>query len=66
MRDETERPEAVKAGTVKIVGSNYQQIIEGVSCLLDDKNHYQSMSRAHNPYGDGLACNNIIDVLRKI
>ena len=66
MRDETERPEAVEAGTVKIVGSNCQQIIEGVSCLLDDKNHYQSMSRAHNPYGDGSACNNIIDVLRKI
>jgi UDP-N-acetylglucosamine 2-epimerase (non-hydrolysing) len=66
MRDVTERPEAVKAGTVEIVGSNYQQIINGVSRLLDDKKHYQKMSRAHNPYGDGLACKRIVDVLRTI
>lgn len=66
MRDVTERPEAVKAGTVKIVGSNSQRIIEGLSLLLDNKKHYQKMSRAHNPYGDGLASKRIVDVLRSI
>jgi UDP-N-acetylglucosamine 2-epimerase (non-hydrolysing) len=66
MRETTERPEAVDAGTVKIVGSNKQRIIEGVSRLLNDKKHYQMMSRAHNPYGDGLACQRIVDVLRTI
>jgi len=63
MRDVTERPEAIEAGTVEIVGSNHQRIIEGVSHLLDDKQHYQKMSYAHNPYGDGLACKRIVDVL---
>ena len=66
MRDVTERPEAVEAGTVEIVGSNHQRIVKGVSRLLDDKKHYQTMSRAHNPYGDGLACKRIVDVLRTI
>ena len=66
MRNVTERPEAVKAGTVKIVGSNSQRIIEGLSLLLDNKKHYQKMSRAHNPYGDGLASKRIVDVLRSI
>lgn len=66
MRDVTERPEAVKAGTVKIVGSNSLRIIENLSLLLDDKKYYQKMSRAHNPYGDGLACQRIVDVLRSI
>ena len=66
MRDVTERPEAVEAGTVEIVGSNHQRIVQGVSRLLDDKKHYQTMSRAHNPYGDGLACKRIVDVLRTI
>jgi UDP-N-acetylglucosamine 2-epimerase (non-hydrolysing) len=66
MRDVTERPEAVKAGTVKIVGSNSFRIIENLSLLLDDKKYYQKMSRAHNPYGDGLACQRIVDVLRSI
>ena len=66
MRDTTERPEAVKAGTVEIVGSNCQKIIDGVSKLLDDKKHYQKMSRAHNPYGDGFAASRIVDVLRTI
>jgi UDP-N-acetylglucosamine 2-epimerase (non-hydrolysing) len=63
MRDITERPEAVEAGTVEIVGSNYQRIIDGVSRLLNDKQQYQKMSQAHNPYGDGLACKRIVDVL---
>jgi UDP-N-acetylglucosamine 2-epimerase (non-hydrolysing) len=66
MREVTERPEAVKAGTVKLVGSSNQSIISGVSRLLDDKKYYQIMSRAHNPYGDGLACKRIVDVLRLI
>jgi len=66
MRDTTERPEAVKAGTVEIVGSNCQKIIDGVSKLLDNKKHYQKMSHAHNPYGDGFAASRIVDVLRTI
>ena len=66
MRDFTERPEAVEAGTVKIVGSNFQRIIDEVSLLLDDDKRYQSMAYAHNPYGDGFACKLIVDVLRTI
>lgn len=66
MRDVTERPEGVDTGTVELVGSNYQKIIQGVSRLLENKKHYQKMSRAHNPYGDGLACRRIVDVLSKI
>lgn len=66
LRENTERPEAVEAGTVEVVGSNKKQIIEGVSRLLDNKKYYKNMSRAHNPYGDGLACNRIVDVLRSI
>ena len=66
MRETTERPEAVKAGTVEIVGSNKKKIVKGVSRLLNNKKHYQKMSRAHNPYGDGLACKRIVDVLQKI
>lgn len=66
MRETTERPEAVDAGTVEIVGSNHQKIIERVSHLLNDNKYYQKMSRAHNPYGDGLACKRIVDVLRTI
>ncbi len=59
MRDTTERPEAVEAGTVKLVGTDYDTIVEEVSRLLDDKNSYDSMSRAVNPYGDGFACERI-------
>jgi UDP-N-acetylglucosamine 2-epimerase (non-hydrolysing) len=66
MRDTTERPEAINAGTVEMVGSNYQKIIDSVSRLLDDKKYYQKMSRAYNPYGDGLAASRIVDVLRTI
>jgi len=66
MRDVTERPEGVQSGTVELVGSNYQNIIQGVSRLLDDKKYYQKMSRSHNPYGDGLGCKRIVDVLSTI
>lgn len=61
MRDTTERPEAVTAGTVKLVGANTVKIIQSVSLLLDDRDEYRSMSIAHNPYGDGHASQRIID-----
>lgn len=64
MRDTTERPEALSAGTVKLVGTNYDIIISEVSALLDDKEHYDTMSKAVNPYGDGLACSRIVETLK--
>lgn len=64
MRDVTERPEAVDAGTVELVGADKDRIIQGVSRLLEDEAHYTAMSRAHNPYGDGKACERIVQVLR--
>lgn len=66
MRDTTERPEAVEAGTVKLVGTDTQVIISEVTKLLTDKAYYDSMSFAHNPYGDGKACQRITEVIRKI
>ncbi len=66
MRDVTERPEAVNAGTVELVGANKDRIVAGVSRLLVDSVHYSNMSRAHNPYGDGQASRRILDVLRNI
>jgi UDP-N-acetylglucosamine 2-epimerase (non-hydrolysing) len=65
MRDTTERPEAVDAGTVKLVGTDQAKIVAEVSKLLTDKAYYDSMSFAHNPYGDGKACQRIIDAIRK-
>ena len=65
MRDTTERPEALEAGTVKLVGTNYDKIVAEVSELLDNKTHYEQMSKAVNPYGDGKACERIVDFLRK-
>ena len=64
MRDTTERPEAVDAGTVKLVGTNYQKIVDNVSQLLDDLEYYNTMSKAVNPYGDGKACERIVNKLR--
>ena len=64
MRDTTERPEAIDAGTVKLVGTNYDRIIEEVSKLLDDSSYYDLMSHATNPYGDGEACRRIVDIFR--
>ena len=64
MRDTTERPEAVTAGTVKLVGTDYNQIVYSVSLLLEDSVSYQSMSQAINPYGDGHACERIIEKLK--
>ena len=66
MRDTTERPEAVEAGTVKLVGANANNIIKGVSELLDNEETYKQMSTAHNPYGDGKASQKIIDFLTKL
>lgn len=65
MRDTTERPEALAAGTVKLVGTNYEKIVTEVSRLLDDSEYYDTMSKAVNPYGDGLACGRIIKLLTK-
>lgn len=64
MRDTTERPEALDAGTVKLVGTDYEKIINEVSSLLDDTAHYEEMSKAVNPYGDGLACSRIVNILK--
>lgn len=63
MRDTTERPEALSAGTVKLVGTDYYKILNEVSVLLDDMDTYKKMSMAVNPYGDGLACPKIVDIL---
>lgn len=64
MRDTTERPEALSAGTVKLVGTDYDKIVNEVSALLDDEDHYEAMSKAVNPYGDGLACQRIVETLK--
>ena len=64
MRDTTERPEAVEAGTVKLVGTNRDLIVGEVSALLDNENYYLSMSKAVNPYGDGQACERIVEILK--
>lgn len=64
MRETTERPEAVKAGTVRLVGTNAQLIVQEVTHLLHDDEAYQAMSRAHNPYVDGQACGRILHALK--
>lgn len=63
MRDTTERPEAVEAGTVILVGTDKEKIVANVSQLLTDNAHYQQMAKAINPYGDGKACERIVDIL---
>ena len=65
MRDTTERPEALSSGTVHLVGTDYDKIMNEVSTLLDDSTAYEEMSKAVNPYGDGLACVRIIEVLKQ-
>lgn len=64
MRDSTERPEAVNAGTVLLVGTNKQKIIDEAGRLLEDNNAYLAMSKLHNPYGDGKACSKIVEHIR--
>jgi UDP-N-acetylglucosamine 2-epimerase (non-hydrolysing) len=65
MRDTTERPEAVEMGTVKLVGTNFDAIVNGVATLLTDKNAYAAMANAVNPYGDGKACGRIVAACRE-
>jgi UDP-N-acetylglucosamine 2-epimerase (non-hydrolysing) len=64
MRDTTERPEAIDAGTVRLVGTDADIIVREASMLLDDRTAYRDMSRAHNPYGDGHSANRIRDVIQ--
>jgi len=66
MREVTERPEAINAGTVRLVGANRERIMTNVSELIEDETSYKKMSHAHNPYGDGRACERIIDILGTI
>lgn len=66
MRDTTERPEAIEAGTVKLVGTDYNAILDNLSRLLDNQDVYERMSKAVNPYGDGCACQRIIKILRDV
>jgi UDP-N-acetylglucosamine 2-epimerase len=63
MRQTTERPEAVEAGTVELVGTNPKHILAACSRLIDEPSHYKKMSEAHNPYGDGLASQRIADIM---
>lgn len=63
MRENTERPEAIQSGTVKLVGTRVEKIIENIQLLLDNEDEYIKMSKAHNPYGDGFACKKIIEFL---
>ncbi|MFC3051564.1 non-hydrolyzing UDP-N-acetylglucosamine 2-epimerase [Kordiimonas pumila] len=65
MRDTTERPEAVDAGTVKLVGTDTDVIVHEASRLLDDATHYKTMSEAHNPYGDGTAAKQILEAIKR-
>ena len=65
MRDTTERPEGIKAGTLKLVGTDEEVIYESFKLLLDNANEYEKMSKASNPYGDGFACKRIADILEK-
>jgi len=66
MRDTTERPEAVEAGTVKLVGTDKDMIIKEAQKLIDDENEYEKMSKSHNPYGDGKACERIVEFIKEV
>jgi UDP-N-acetylglucosamine 2-epimerase (non-hydrolysing) len=65
MREVTERPEAVEAGTVALVGADYEKIVSSVATLIEDKAAYEQMARAHNPYGDGQACPRIVQFMKE-
>ena len=65
-RDTTERPEAVEEGTVLLVGTDTQKIIEETQKLISDINYYKDMSLLHNPYGDGKSCNRIVDFIKEL
>ena len=66
MRDTTERPEGIAAGTLKLVGTDEKNIYRNFKMLLEDEAEYNRMSRASNPYGDGFACRRIADIIEKI
>ena len=66
MRDTTERPEGIEAGTLKLVGTNEDSIYSNFKLLLDDDNEYEKMSKSSNPYGDGFACKKISDILKEL
>jgi UDP-N-acetylglucosamine 2-epimerase (non-hydrolysing) len=63
MRDTTERPEGIRAGTLKLVGTDEQDIYDNFKLLLENQTAYNAMSKASNPYGDGFACKRIADIL---
>jgi UDP-N-acetylglucosamine 2-epimerase (non-hydrolysing) len=63
LRETTERPEAVEAGTAKLVGADEDAIVSAVNLLLDNPEEYRRMSRLHNPYGDGMASQRIVDII---
>ena len=65
MRDTTERPEGIAAGTLKLVGTHEDVIYDAFKTLLEDKKAYEAMSHASNPYGDGFACKRIADILQR-
>ena len=65
MRDTTERPEGIEAGTLKLVGTTEQVIYDNFKLLLEDKNEYEKMSKASNPYGDGFTSKRIADILEE-
>lgn len=65
MRDTTERPEGIAAGTLKLVGTEEEMIYHTFKQLLEDKDEYERMSKASNPYGDGFACKRIADILER-
>jgi UDP-N-acetylglucosamine 2-epimerase (non-hydrolysing) len=65
MRDTTERPEGIAAGTAKLVGTDKDVILAEATKLLDDQEHYQAMARAHNPFGDGKASQRIAEIIEK-
>ena len=66
MRNTTERPEAVEAGTVVLVGTQIDKIVDETEHLLSNNDHYSSMTKRHNPYGDGKACQKILEFLKKL
>ena len=66
LRENTERPEGIEAGTLRLVGVKKESVYRGVKELLDDKNLYERMSRASNPYGDGNASKRIVDALLNV
>ena len=66
LRTETERPEAVEAGTVKVIGVEYENVYKEINSILNNKNEYDKMSNAVNPYGDGKACDRIIEFIENL